>query len=75
MKQMANDKRYVHVKSRLQAMREATGQQEHDAMEDQYPVRELENMLDELVQNEPDEFEKSGEVYRWKKSYRVRMGV
>jgi len=75
VKQMANDKRYVHVKSRLQAMGEATGQQEHDAMEDQYPVRELENVLDELVQNEPDEFEKSGEVYRWKKSYRVRMGV
>jgi len=44
-------------------------------MEDQYPVREVENVLDELVQNEPDEFEKSGEVYRWKKSYRVRTGV
>ena len=72
---MANDKRYVHVKSRLQAMGEATGQQVHDAMEDQYPVREVENVLDELVQNEPDEFEKSGEVYRWKKSYRVRTGV
>lgn len=75
MKQVANDKRYAHVKSRLKAMGEGTGQQVHDAMANQYAVREVENVLEELVQNEPDEFEKAGELYRWKKSYRFRMGV
>ena len=71
---MADDKRYADVKSRLLAMGEGTGQQVHDAMADQYAVREVENVLDELVQSEPDEFEKAGEVYRWRKSYRFRMG-
>lgn len=77
MKQVgiANDKRYAHVRSRLQGIGEGTGQQVHDAMDDLYSVREVENVLDELVQKEPDEFEKVGEVYRWKKSYRFRMGV
>jgi hypothetical protein len=69
------DKRYADVKSRLKAMGEGTGQQVHDAMTDQYAVREVENVLDELVKNEPNEFEKAGELYRWKKSYRFRMGV
>jgi hypothetical protein len=74
---VANDKRYAHVRSRLQGIGEGTGQQVHDAMEkpNPYPQREVENVLDELVQKEPDEFEKVGEVYRWKKSYRFRMGV
>jgi len=40
-----------------------------------YSVREVENALDELVQKEPNEFEKAGEVYRWKKFYRFRVGV
>lgn len=73
-KQVADDKRYADVKSRLQAMGEATGQQVHDAMEDQYAVREVENVLEELVQNEPDEFEKAGEVYRGK-NYWSCIGV
>ncbi len=76
---MANDKRYQHIKSRIQAMGEATGQQVHDAIEKSnphpYSVREVENVLDELVQREPNEFEKAGEMYHWKKSYRFRMGV
>ena len=72
---MADDKRYQDVKSRLQAMGEGTGQQVHDAMANQYAVREVENVLDELLQKEPNEFEKTGEVYRWKKFYRFRMGV
>ncbi len=74
---MADDKRYQDVKSRLQAMGEGTGQQVHDAMEkpNPYSVREVENVLDELLQKEPNEFEKTGEVYRWKKFYRFRMGV
>ena len=74
---MADDKRYEHVKSRLQAMGEGTSQQVHDAMEkpNPYSVREVENVLDELVQKEPDEFEKAGKVYRWKKFYRFRVGV
>ena len=69
------DQRYAHVKSRLKAMGEGTGQQVHDAMANQYAVREVENVLDELLQKEPNEFEKTGEVYRWKKFYRFRMGV
>ena len=72
---MADDKRYAHVRSRLQAIGQGTGQQVHDAMEDQYPVRQVENVLDELVQKEPEEFEKTGDIYRWKKSFRVRMAV
>jgi hypothetical protein len=74
---VANDKRYAHVRSRLQGIGEGTGQQVHDAMEkpNPYSQREVENVLDELVQKEPEEFEKVGEVYRWKKSYRFRMGV
>ncbi len=74
---MADDRRYAHVRSRLQGIVEGTGRQVHNAMEkpNPYSVREVENVLDELVQNEPDEFGKAGEVYRWKKSYRFRMGV
>jgi hypothetical protein len=72
---MADDKRYADVRSRLLAMGEGTGQQVHDAMGDQYAVRQVENVLDEIVQKEPEEFEKAGNVYRWKKSYRLRMRV
>ncbi len=70
---MADDKRYQHVKSRLQAMGEGTGQQVYDAMESPYSVREVENVLDELVEKEPDEFERAGEVYRWRKSFRITV--
>jgi len=74
-KQVADDKRYAHVRSRLQGIAKGTGQQVHDAMEkpNPYSVREVENVLDELVQKEPDKFEKAGEVYRWKKSYRFNV--
>ena len=74
---MADDKLYARVRSRLQAIVEGTARQVHDAMEkpNPYSVREVENALDELVQNEPDEFGKAGEVYGWKKSYRFRRGV
>ena len=72
---MADDKRYADVKSHLQAMGEGTGQQVHDAMANQYAVREVENVLEELMENEPDEFEKVGQVYRWKKPHRFRIGV
>src|SRR5260370_16894951 len=74
---MGDDRLYAHVRSRLQAIVEGTARQVHDAMEkpNPYSVREVENALDELVQNEPDEFGKAGEVYGWKKSYRFLMGV
>ena len=49
-------------------MGEGTAQQVHDAMElNPYSVREVANTLDEMVLNEPDEFEKIGEAYRCKK--------
>jgi hypothetical protein len=68
--------RYESVKSRLRAMGEATAQQVHDAMEPTpYSVREVENTLDEMALAEQDEFEKVADLYRWKKSYRFRMGV
>jgi len=48
-------------------MGESTAQQVHDAMElNPYSVREVANTLDEMVLNEPDEFEKIGEAYRCK---------
>ncbi len=68
--------RYESVKSRLRAMGEGTAQQVHDAMEPTpYSVREVENTLDEMALAEQDEFEKMADLYRWKKSYRFRMGV
>ncbi len=68
--------RYESVKSRLRAMGEGTAQQVHDAMEPTpYSVREVENTLDEMALAEQDEFEKVADLYRWKKSYRFRMGV
>jgi hypothetical protein len=68
--------RYEAVKSRLRAMGLGTAQQVHDAMEPSpYSVREVENTLDEMALSERDEFEKMAEVYRWRKSYRFRMGV
>ena len=52
-------------------MAEATAQQVHDALESTpYSIREVENTLDEMVLAEQDEFEKAGDVYRWKGSYR-----
>ena len=74
---MMNDRtRYESVKSRLRAMGEGTAQQVHDAMEPTpYSVREVENTLDEMALAEQDEFEKVADLYRWKKSYRFRMGV
>jgi hypothetical protein len=35
-------------------------------------VREVENTLDEMALAERDEFERAGDVYRWKKHYRFR---
>ncbi|HXN25277.1 MAG TPA: hypothetical protein VOA41_21295 [Candidatus Dormibacteraeota bacterium] len=74
---MAEDTRYEHVKARLLAMGEGTAQQVFDAIEEPNPYsqREVENVLDELAPNEPEEFEKVDGAYRWKKSYRFRMGV
>jgi hypothetical protein len=39
-----------------------------------YSVREVENTLDEMALAEQGDFEKDGEVYRWKKHYRFRAG-
>lgn len=65
--------RYESVKSRLRAMVEGTAQQLHASMEPTpYSVREVENTLDEMALAERDEFERAGDVYRWKKHYRFR---
>ena len=69
---MDSRERYETVKSRLRAMAEGTAQQVHDSMEPTpYSVREVENTLDEMALAEPDECEKNGGVYRWKKDYRL----
>ncbi len=39
-----------------------------------YSVREVESTLAEMALAEQDEFEKVGDVYRWKNHYRFRMG-
>jgi hypothetical protein len=63
--------RYESVKSRLRAMGEGTAQQVHESIEpNPYSVREVENTLDEMALAEQGEFEKAGDVYRWKKHYR-----
>ncbi len=68
--------RYETVKSRLRTMAEGTAQQVHDSMEPTpYSVREVENTLDEMALAEQDDFERAGELYRWKNHYRFRMGV
>ena len=58
-------------------MGEGTAQEVHDSMDEpnSYSVREVENTLDEMALAEQDEFEKAGDVYRWKEHYRFRMGV
>jgi len=72
---MDDRKRYETVKSRLRAMVEGTAQQVHDSMEPTpYSVREVENTLDEMALAEQNEFDKAGDVYRWKKHYRFRAG-
>src|SRR5260370_34165950 len=71
---MDDRRRYETVKSRLRAMGQGTAQQVHDAIEPSpYSVREVDNTLDELALAEQDEFEKVGEVYRWKKQYRYGL--
>jgi hypothetical protein len=74
---VGGDKRYEHVKGRLRAMGEGTVQQVHDAMDqpNPYSLREVENVLDELVGSEPNDYEKAGDKYRWKKSYRFSVGT
>jgi hypothetical protein len=73
---MDDRKRYETVKSRLRAMGQGTAQQVHDAIEPSpYSAREAENTLDEMALAEQDEFEKVGNVYRWKKHYRFRAGT
>lgn len=68
--------RYETVKSRLRAMGEGTAPQVHGSMEPTpYSVREVENTLDEMALAEQDEFQKAGDVYRWKKHYRFRIGA
>ncbi len=55
---------------------ETSMNQVHDAIEPgPYSVREVENTLDEMALAEQDEFEKVGDVYRWKKHYRFRAGT
>ena len=67
--------RYETVKSRLRVMGEGSAHQVHDALDPTpYSVREVESTLDEMVLAERDEFEKAGDVYRWKKSYRFTTG-
>jgi len=66
--------RYETVKSRLRVMGEGTAQQILDSMEPTpYSVREVENTLDEMALAEQDEFQKVGDVYRWKKHFRFRI--
>jgi hypothetical protein len=68
--------RYEAVKHRLRAMAEGTAQQVHDSMEPtSYSVREVANTLDEMALAEQDEFQKAGDLYRWKKHYRFRKGA
>ena len=56
-------------------MGEGTAQQVHDSMEPTpYSAREVENTLAEMALAEQDDFEKDGDVYRWKKHYRFRAG-
>ena len=63
--------RYETVKSRLRAMGDGTAQQVHDALEPTpYSIREVENTLDEMALAEQGEFQKVGDVYRWKKHHR-----
>ena len=72
-KTMDDRSRYEAVKSRLRAMGEGTAPQVHSSMEPTpYSVREVENTLDEMVIHERDDFDKVGDVYRWKKHYRFR---
>ena len=72
---MDDRRRYETVKSRLRAMGEGTAQQVHYSMEPTpYPVREVENTLDEMALVEQDDFEKAGDVYHWKKHYRFYAG-
>ena len=62
--------RYESVKSRLRAMGEGTAQQLHNTMEPSpYSVREVESTLDEMALAEQSEFEKVGDLYRWKKHH------
>jgi len=75
-KTMDDRTRYEAVRSRLRAMGEGTAHQVHNSMEPTpYSVREVQSTLDEMVLAEQDEFGKVGNVYRWKKHYRFRMGV
>ena len=54
-------------------MGEGTAQQVHNSMEPTpYSVREVENTPDEMVIHERDDFDKVGDVYRWKEHYRFR---
>lgn len=54
-------------------MGEGTSEQVHGSMEPSpYSVREVENTLDEIALAEQEEFEKVGDVYRWKKHHRFR---
>jgi hypothetical protein len=54
-------------------MGEGTAQQVHTSMEPTaYSIREVESTLDEMALAERDDFEKAGEVYRWRKHYRFR---
>ena len=73
---MDDRRRYESVKSRLRALGEGTAQLVHASMDepDSYSVREVENTLDEMALAEQDDFEKAGDVYRWKKNYRFRAG-
>ena len=67
--------RYETVKSRLRVMGEATASQVRDALDPTpYSLREVQSTLDEMVIAEQDDFERAGDVYRWKKSYRFTSG-
>ena len=73
---MDDRKRYETVKSRLRAMGQGTAHEVHDSMIDPnpYSVREVASTLDEIVVHEKEEYEKVGELYRWKKHYRFHAG-
>ena len=73
LEKMDDRTRYETVKSRLRVMAEGTAQQVHESMDPSpYSLREVQSTLDEMALAERDEFQKEGNVYRWKKHYRFR---
>jgi hypothetical protein len=68
-------KRLQHIREMLRSMGSGTAKGVHDALQPTpYSEREVQLELDGLIESEPNEYEKVGDFYRWKKSYRVAVG-